>query len=68
MSRWRKKRWRQLSTPVDTRRVDLHMHSHHSDGRLSPEEIVSLAIQRKLDIICITDHDLAPSLPALKTI
>ena len=47
------KRWRQVSTPVDNRRVDLHMHSNHSDGKLSPEEIVSLAIQRKLDIIAL---------------
>ena len=63
MSRWRRKSWRQ-QTPTDNRRVDLHMHSCLSDGKLSPEEIISLAIGRKLDIICISDHDLAPKLPA----
>ena len=52
------------SVPKDTRRVDLHMHSNRSDGRLSCEEILIEASQKKLDIMCITDHDLAPSLEA----
>ena len=65
MSRHRKKRLRfRHITPTDNRRVDLHMHSNLSDGKLSPDEIVELACKRKLDIICISDHDLAPVVDA----
>ncbi|MCK9442920.1 MAG: PHP domain-containing protein [Tissierellaceae bacterium] len=38
-------------------RFDLHVHTNQSDGLLSPEEVVDLAIQKKLDGIAITDHD-----------
>jgi predicted metal-dependent phosphoesterase TrpH len=65
MSRSRRRRSRvSVCTPSDTRRVDLHMHSNLSDGKLSPQEILDQAINRKLDIICISDHDLAPSIAA----
>ena len=38
-------------------KVDLHIHSNHSDGRFSPEKIVSIAAVRRLRTISITDHD-----------
>ena len=37
--------------------VDLHMHSHYSDGTWSPEEIVDHALAQNLSIIALTDHD-----------
>lgn len=37
--------------------ADLHIHSNYSDGMLSPEEIVDLAIKRNIKCISITDHD-----------
>jgi len=37
--------------------IDLHIHSNHSDGVLSPEQIVDLAANRNLWAISITDHD-----------
>lgn len=37
--------------------ADLHIHSNYSDGRLTPEEIVELAIKRNIKCISITDHD-----------
>ncbi len=47
-------------------RVDLHIHSSASDGRLSPEEIVGESARRGLSVIALTDHDtisgLAPAL------
>ena len=38
-------------------RIDLHLHTTASDGRLSPEEVVKLAVERGLMAIAITDHD-----------
>lgn len=38
-------------------KFDLHVHTIYSDGVLSPEEVVDLAIDRGLDGIAITDHD-----------
>lgn len=38
-------------------KIDLHCHTHCSDGTLSPEQLVQLAIERGLDVLAITDHD-----------
>lgn len=45
--------------PVTTggRWVDLHSHTHFSDGLLSPEALVAHAIERRLAALSITDHD-----------
>lgn len=37
--------------------IDLHTHTNHSDGDLSPNELVSLAIEKRIGILGITDHD-----------
>jgi len=37
--------------------ADLHCHTQFSDGSLSPAEVVSLAIERGLRVLAITDHD-----------
>lgn len=37
--------------------ADLHIHSNHSDGVLTPEAIMKIASERKLSAISITDHD-----------
>ena len=38
-------------------RVDLHLHSTASDGRLSPGELIRKAAAEGLTIIALTDHD-----------
>ncbi|WP_052015941.1 PHP domain-containing protein [Halalkalibacter hemicellulosilyticus] len=38
-------------------RIDLHMHSTHSDGEMDPKEIVDEALRLGLSVISITDHD-----------
>jgi 3',5'-nucleoside bisphosphate phosphatase len=38
-------------------RIDLHIHSHASDGHYSPTEVVQMAASGRLDIIAVTDHD-----------
>lgn len=37
--------------------ADLHIHSTYSDGNLTPEEIIKIAIERNVKYISITDHD-----------
>lgn len=49
-------------------RVDLHIHSNASDGKLSPEAIVNLAAELGLKYIALTDHDSVAGVPsALET-
>ena len=40
-------------------RIDLHLHSLHSDGTSSVEELVSLARQKRVSVLSLTDHDTA---------
>ena len=51
-------------------KVDLHLHSTASDGRLSPADIVRRAAEQGLSVIAIADHDsidgIAPALAANK--
>lgn len=37
--------------------IDLHTHTLHSDGTFTPSEAVALALERKLDVISVSDHD-----------
>lgn len=37
--------------------IDLHTHSHASDGTLSPAELIRLASEKGLKILSLTDHD-----------
>jgi predicted metal-dependent phosphoesterase TrpH len=37
--------------------IDLHSHTNESDGTFTPEELVNLAMERKLDALAISDHD-----------
>jgi 3',5'-nucleoside bisphosphate phosphatase len=39
------------------RRYDLHCHSTHSDGLLTPQELVRRSAQRGVDVLALTDHD-----------
>lgn len=37
--------------------IDLHMHTTFSDGSISPEELVAMAVENGVKVIAITDHD-----------
>jgi hypothetical protein len=39
------------------KRIDFHMHTTHSDGSLSPRELIRQCHQKKLACISVTDHD-----------
>ncbi len=38
-------------------RYDLHSHSTHSDGLLTPTALVKRAAARRVDVLALTDHD-----------
>ncbi len=38
-------------------RADLHIHTCYSDGVYSPEKLLTIADQKKLDVIAFADHD-----------
>ena len=46
--------FRSMKIPQDNRRVDLHMYSNRSDGRLSCDEVLVEFLKKQLDIICIS--------------
>jgi predicted metal-dependent phosphoesterase TrpH len=54
--------------PARGGRIELHAHTHFSDGTLSPAELVALASERGLTALAITDHDsvegVAPAIAA----
>lgn len=39
------------------RYADLHTHTYHSDGTRAPKEVVDVAIEHRLEILAISDHD-----------
>ncbi|WP_087019817.1 RNase RNM [Thaumasiovibrio subtropicus] len=43
---------------------DLHSHTTASDGKLSPQELVQRAVQFRVDVLAITDHDTVGGLAA----
>jgi len=44
-------------------RIDLHLHTTHSDGSLSPAEVLQLAHKAKVTALAITDHDIVSGIP-----
>lgn len=44
-------------------KIDLHCHSNLSDGELSPQQLVRYAGEQGIEMLAITDHDLAEPLP-----
>lgn len=44
-------------------RLDLHLHTTHSDGGLPPAEVVALAHRAHVTALAITDHDTVMGIP-----
>jgi hypothetical protein len=44
---------------------DLHAHTVHSDGSLAVPELAALAVQGRLDVLAVTDHNTVSHLPEL---
>lgn len=45
--------------------IDLHCHSHFSDGKLSPADLLNKASAANLQLLALTDHDTVAGLQAL---
>lgn len=39
------------------KKIDLHIHTNKSDGKLSPKEVIDEAVKNKVSIVAIADHD-----------
>ncbi|MFI5223091.1 MAG: PHP domain-containing protein, partial [Nitrospirales bacterium] len=44
-------------------RLDLHLHTTHSDGSLPPAEVLRLAHKAGVTALAITDHDIVTGIP-----
>lgn len=44
-------------------RIDLHLHTTHSDGSLPPAEVLTLAAKASVTALAITDHDITSGIP-----
>jgi predicted metal-dependent phosphoesterase TrpH len=42
---------------MNNKLVDMHTHTYYSDGELSPNELLKLAVEKEVGTISITDHD-----------
>ncbi len=45
--------------------IDMHTHTVYSDGELTPQELITYAFKRNINVLAITDHD---TLNGIKTI
>ena len=48
------------------KRFDLHTHSLHSDGTLTPEDLLVLARSARVEVLALTDHDSLAGLPEIE--
>ena len=39
------------------KKIDLHIHTNKSDGKLSPKGVIDEAVKNKVSTIAIADHD-----------
>ena len=44
-------------------RIDLHLHTTHSDGSFSTREVMTFAKQAGVTALAITDHDIVDGVP-----
>ena len=52
---------------MNDKRIDLHMHSHYSDGVHAPSVLVDLAKWKGISAISLSDHDSLEGYPELAT-
>lgn len=53
-----------LPRDEDSYCIDLHIHTKHSDGSCTVDEVLQMAAERSLGVVSITDHDNVDAYPA----
>jgi len=53
---------------VNPPKIDLHTHTTFSDGQLTPEKLVQLAVKKKLTHLSVTDHDTVEALSQIRAL
>jgi len=53
---------------AEWRKWDLHIHSNASDGKSTPEDIITEAKQKGLSVIALTDHHTAKNIDEIKEV
>ena len=49
-----------------TAKIDLHLHSTASDGKLTPKQLIDRALEKGIPAIALTDHNTAEGLRFLQ--
>ncbi len=55
-----------MNTRLNLEKVDLHCHSFFSDGELSPEALIEKAIDARIRLLALTDHDTIEGIARLR--
>lgn len=42
---------------MEKKLIDMHMHTTYSDGELTPDELIELAVENNISVMSITDHN-----------
>ena len=50
---------------MSSNKIDLHTHTIYSDGELTPDELINLALLKNIKTLAITDHDTIEGLKAI---
>lgn len=51
--------WNNIINPYrnSEKLIDMHAHTNYSDGELTPQELIRLAIEKRIGALAITDHN-----------
>lgn len=60
--------YRKYKRGSEWRKWDLHIHSDASDGKMTCEQIVTKAIENKIDVIALTDHHTFKNIDRIKSV
>lgn len=50
---------------IEEKVIDMHTHTNYSDGELSPQELIRLAIDKNIGTLAITDHNTIAGIKSL---
>jgi len=60
--------YQQLASPPAPAKIDLHIHSTHSDGEYSPAQILDEVEAADVLVFAVTDHDTTSAIPEIRAL